>query len=1072
MKKMKRVLIRNLGLLVMILLLSLSSWAQQTIKGKVVDSDGSPLPGATVVVQGTTIGTVTSNDGTYTISGPSNGELKYSFVGMLNVVEKINGRTTINVTLNPETIGVEEVVAVGYGTMKKADITGAVASVKGDKIAGLGSFSAAQALQGKISGVTVLNNGDAGSDAKIRIRGANTIGNNDPLIVIDGVTNGGSIKDIHPSDIESIDVLKDASALAIYGSRASSGVIQITTKKGKYGAQKMQLNFDASYGIANVSKRLDLVTAAEKVSMIDEARANENLLWGTTYKMYDQIWPGDNWGRQDITNWQDELFSPGVVQDYALSAQGGSEQATYAFSASYRNEEGTMPGNYATRFTVRGSVEAKVLNDKLKIGSIFSFTTKESQGSSQGDIWSADLFGAAQVPGNIPVLNANGKAYQETNPDKIAFFTPGGLFQNNSVIWNDYSNPNNNFVNQLYADLEIIKGLNFKTTFGQNYGSNFYRNYKIASENPEGGSSSLDVSGNSSRSFSWDNLLTFNKKINSININAIVGTNVIDGKNNGLSGGRVQFPTGDVDALRYLGYGLATSQTNSESAGTNRLASYFGRANINYQDKYLFTGTIRRDGSSRFHKDVRWGTFPSASLGWVVTEEDFLKSINWLDLLKVRASWGQVGNQNVGDNYAYISTVRSGYVKTWGDGDTDYALGTTSARNTGKVIWQRGNEDVTWETTTISNFGVDFALKGFNGSLEVFRNNTTDVLLAAQFTDIAGYYPGTSQKVNSGEIQTQGLDFNLNYAKSINEFNFNVGVNVTYSDNEIISLAKNDFVSSPYTQNYKSIMGKISRSYVGDPIGSFYGYNAIGIFNTQAEVDAANQKARDFAKQAAITAGKPLTDAQLAGTYYISARTGPGDRIFEDRDGDGKITSKDEMNLGCGNPKMQFGLNFSADYKGFDLTANFSGSAGVQVYSMFEPALSLPGRFNSLSSIKDHWTPTNQTTNFPRYTMSDPNSNGRASNIWIHDASYIRLQNLVLGYTLKKGITSKIGLSNLRLFTSVQNLFTITEYPFLEPEVISNEAGNGSGSVDLSAGVDVGSAPMPRTVMFGVNVKF
>ena len=263
-------------------------------------------------------------------------------------------------------------------------------------------------------------------------------------------------------------------------------------------------------------------------------------------------------------------------------------------------------------------------------------------------------------------------------------------------------------------------------------------------------------------------------------------------------------------------------------------------------------------------------------------------------------------------------------------------------------------------------------------------------------------------------------------------------------------------------------MGKMSRPYVGDPIGSFYGYNAIGIFNTQAEVDAANENARVKAK-----ANNPaLTDAQLAGIYYISPLTAPGDRIFEDRDGDGKITSEDEMNLGSGNPKFQFGLNLSADYKGFDLTANFSGSAGVQVYSMFEPALSLPGRFGSLSSIQDHWTPTNQTDNFPRYTMSDPNGNGRASNVWIHDASYVRLQNLVLGYTLPANLISKVGLGSLRMFVSAQNLLTITNYPFLDPEVISNDAYLNNGSEDLSAGVDAGSAPMPTTVMFGINVKF
>jgi len=1070
MKRIKNDLfLKKLGLLLIALTLSVAGWTQQTVKGKVVDSEGIPLPGVAVVLKGTTTGTVSNNDGEYVISLPSDGVLEFSFVGMVSASEPVNGRTTINVTMQQDAIGIEEVVAVGYGTMKRTDVTGAVASVKGDKIAELGTFSAAQALQGQVAGVQVVNNGDAGSNPKIRIRGVNTIGNNDPLIVVDGITNGANIQDIHPGDIESIDVLKDASALAIFGSRASSGVILITTKKGNYGAQKLQVSFDASYGVAMINKRLDMVNSTDLVAMIDEARTNENAMQGNSaYKKYDEIWPGDNWGRQDITDWQDELFSTGAVQDYALSAQGGSKNATYAFSASYRDQEGTMPGNYANRFTARGSMETKVLNDKLKLGSIISFSQRESQNSSQGDIWHADLFGAVQTPGNIPAYKENGKAYQETDPNKISYFTPGGLYQNNAVIWNDYSNHINNTVTTLYADLEIIKGLNFRSTLGLNYGQNYYRNYKLSSENPEGGISSLDVNTVRSQSYSWDNVLTFDRQFSSLKVNAVVGSNIVDSKYNGFTAYRQSFPSGDPEGLRYLNFGLATSQTNSETAANVRLASYFGRINLNYQDKYLLTATVRQDGSSRFHEDVRWGTFPSFSLGWRLSEEDFMSSVGWLDLLKIRGSWGEVGNQNVGSDYAYLSTVRSGYNSTWGDGDTDYALGTNSGRNTGKVIWQRGNEDVTWETTTILNIGLDFAMKSISGSLELFRNNTTDVLLNSQIPDIAGYYPGTSQKVNSGEIQTQGIDFSLNYTKSLNKLNLSAGLNLTYAENEIISLSKNDFVASGSDQNYKNIMGKMSRSYVGDPIGSFYGYNAIGIFNTQAEVDAANKKARDYAK----AQNPALTEAQLAGIYYIHAKTAPGDRIFEDRNGDGIITDKDQMNLGSGNPKMQYGLNFSADYEGFDMALNFTGVAGVQIYSMFEPALSLPGRFGSLSSMQDHWTPTNQTDNFPRYTISDPNGNGRASNIWIHDGSYFRLQNLIVGYTLPTNLVSKIKLSSLRVFANAQNLFTITNYPFLEPEVISNDAYLGGGSVDLSAGVDAGSAPMPLTVMFGLNVKF
>jgi TonB-dependent starch-binding outer membrane protein SusC len=1069
MKKTKPILTRYLGLTLLLFSVSLSSFAQQNIRGKVSDSNGVPLPGATVVVNGSKTGAITDADGAYTISAPTNAELKFTFIGMVNLIEKVAGRTTINVVLKSESIALNEVVAIGYGTQKRKDLTSAISGIKGDKVTGLGAYSASQALQGKIAGVVVQNNGDPGANTKIRIRGVNTIGSNDPLIIVDGFSST-SINDIHPSDIESIDVLKDAAATAIYGASAAGGVILITTKKGKYGEQVLNVTADASYGVSNVYKRLKLVNSADLVSMIDEARLNENAMSGTRYKTYDQLWPGDNWGRKDITDWQDELYSQGVVKDFSLSIQGGSNKGIYTFSATSRDDQGNMPEAYAKRLTLRGNVEVKVLNDKLKLGSNLSFVSKERHGSEQSDIWSADLFGAAQTPGNIPAYDANGKGYQETDPARINYFTPGGLYQNNTVVWKDNYSPNTNFISIIYADLKILKELSFKSVITNSYSSSFGRTYKIASQNPEGGNSELSVGSSYGTGFNWENILTFDKKINDdINFNLLLGSSRGEGHYHSLNGSRSNFPEGDVDALRYLNYGDATTQTNSEGAGESRGQSYFGRLITGYKDRYLFTASLRQDGSSRFYKDVRWGLFPSFSAGWKISSEEFMKSVSWINLLKLRASWGQVGNSNVGGDYAYLSTVRSGYVKTWGDGDTDYALGTDSSRDIGKVVYQRGNENVTWETLTTSNIGLDFEIKNFKASLDFYRNKTTDMLLPAQSTDIAGYYPGTNLKVNAGEVQTQGYDLSLNYGKKVNDdFGFNVGLIVTHLKNEIISLSENKFVASNYDQNYKSIMGKMSRSYVGDAIGSFYGYNAVGIFNTQAEVDAVNKKARDYA----LSQNPALTPSQLAGIYYISPKTSPGDRIFEDVNGDGKITGDDEKYLGKGTPSWQFGLNMSANYKAFDLTANFSGAADVQIYSMFEPALSLPGRFNSLASIQDHWTPTNQTSNYPRYTMSDPNGNGRASNVWIHDADYIRLQNLVLGYTLPSKVATKLNLSNVRVYSSVQNLFTITKYPFLEPEVISNEAGFGNGSVDLSAGVDVGSAPLPVTVMLGLNVKF
>ena len=431
-------------------------------------------------------------------------------------------------------------------------------------------------------------------------------------------------------------------------------------------------------------------------------------------------------------------------------------------------------------------------------------------------------------------------------------------------------------------------------------------------------------------------------------------------------------------------------------------------------------------------------------------------------MLKVRASWGQVGNQNVGSDYAYVSTVRSGYALSWGSKGTDYVFGLPSSRNTGKAINQRGNENVTWETTTMANLGVDFSIKKFSGTVEYFKNNTTDILLDAQFPSIVGY---SSQKVNSGEVGSSGFEFNLNYADKKGDFGYNVGVNFTYADNEIISLSTNKYVQGG-NANYKQLATSMSRSYVGDPIGAFYGWKLDGMFNTQAEVDAANINARNLAK-----AKNPnLTDAQLAGIYYISPKTAPGDYMFKDNNGDGVITANDVVYLGSGTPKVNFGINFSCNYKAFDLSLNMLGVTGVKIYSMFEAPMSVPGGFNSLTSIVDHWTPNNHTSNFPRYTMSDPNKNMRSSDKWIHDGSYLRFQNVIVGYTLPKNMLSTIGLAKVRAFVNFQNLFTLTKYPFLEPGVGGNTSAGGT--MDTTAGVDVGSAPTPRTIMLGVNINF
>lgn len=1039
-----------------------------TIRGQVKDTKGETLPGVSIKVKGTTTGTTTDIQGNYVLTVPDNSVIIFTYLGFVNQEITVGNSSIINIALVPDQTSLDEVVVVGYGTMKKGDLTGSIATVNGEAITKAGAFSAAQAMQGKLAGVQVTNNGDAGSESKIRIRGVKTIGNNDPLIVVDGITTGVSLNDINPSDIASIDVLKDASALAIFGSRASNGVILVTTKKGNYGS-KSNITFEASMGLASIYKKLDMVSASELVDIIDEARRTENNSLGGKYLLYDQIFPGDNWARTDLTNWQDKLFRQGKTQSYAFGLNGGSDNTIYSFGLSYRDQEGITVGNYAKRITLNSTIETKLINDKLKIGGTINYNTNEQRGSSQSTAGGSAIFGALQTPSSTPEFLANGRPYQEIDAAKTAYIFPGANLINQVLLAEDYFNPNHKILNSIYADLRIIKGLNFKSLFGQSFSQNYSRTYNSQSLNPLGADASLTVNTGRMYTYSWDNTLTYDNLIGKHKINTLVGTNSYKSNFNLFTSSRQQFPGGDPLELRYLNFGNPATQTNGEDASSIGLSSYFGRINYSYGGKYLFTATVRRDGSSRFYKDVRWGTFPSISLGWNIADENFMKSVSWLDVLKLRTSWGQVGNQETGQSYAYISKVSSGVIGAAQAGGTDYIFGSGQVRSKGKTFTLRGNESLTWEVTNMTNVGIDMTSGNFSSTLEYFNNQTNDILLDSQFPDALGYTYGLNPitpKVNAGRVDTKGYEFNVNYNKGNGNFKFNIGLTGTYVNNKIISLGDREFISGANSQSYRNLTTIMSRAYVGDAIGSFYGWKVDGIFNSAEEVNNANQNAR--AK--ALAANPGLTPQNLAGIYYVSPKTGPGDFKFQDTNGDGIITDLDRVYLGNGNAKYMFGLNWSSEFKNFDFGLNIHAVTGINIHASLEPALSFPGAFNSLSSIRDHWTPTSLSQNSPRYTMSDPNNNYRPSDRWIYDGSFARIQNLILGYSFPKSLVSKLKVSRARVFMNVQNLYTLTSYPFYDPEVKGTSADGGN--FDVNAGLDVGSAPLPRTFMFGLNFGF
>jgi len=1040
---------------------------QPAVSGTVTDETGQPLPGVNVVVKGTTQGTITNADGEYSITSiTEDATLVFSFVGMRTQEIEVGNQSTVDVTMDVDAIGIEEVVAIGYGTIKKKDVTGAVASVKGEDIVDVGSFNVGDALQGKLSGVMVTQAGDVSSDPKIRIRGINTIGgNNDPTIIIDNPTSGLTLNDINPADIVSIDVLKDASSSAIFGINASNGVILITTKKGKYGAKYTNIEVNVSSGFSYLPRQYNLLNASELVDVIDLARANQNAMGGG-YKLYDEIWPNNDFGRQDLTDWQDEYYKNGYQQDYNVSVRGGSENAIYGLSLSYQDIDGIASGNEAYRYTARLNFETKAINDLINIGANFNFSTRDQRGIRGLNNWSSSLLRAATLPPSMPTHNEDGKPYIERDPLVTEYFYAykTSRMYNYVEIFNEQSNPRNNFNMELYGNFDIIQGMKVESRFGYRINNNYGRNFTTNIGNPMSAASSLNVSSGQTRAYTLQNTLTYNKIFGEHRIDAVAGFTVDESTFNLVNASRSSFPPSEADALKYLGFGDPASAANDENFNNHRTNSYFARVNYSLMGKYLLTATVRRDGDAYFHPDVRWGTFPSASFGWIISEEGFMNNLEWLDLLKIRVGTGEVGRAL--DNYAYLSEVASGYLTPQGQGATDYYFG--GFRNTGKVITLQGNKNLTWETTRMTNYGLDFGVKNISGSVEYFNNTTFDILLKGQIPDIAGITYGQARQapfVNAGEVKTHGVDFNLNYIKSLGDFNLSVGVNGAYSVNEVTDLYQQEYIGEEANLSFLGGVTTMNRTYVGEPIGSYHGFRWDGIFNSTEEVAEANQNARNIALQ-----NNPnLSESELNNIYYISPNTAPGDYKFKDLNGDGQITDSDKENLGSGNPPFTYGINFSSDYKGFDLTMNFTGVAGNKIHAVIEPVFLNPSSFNSFKDILNYWSLDNENTNVPRLTISDPNFNYRVSDRWLYNGAYLRCQNLIVGYTLSQSITGDI-FEKVRIYANIKNLFTITDYPFLDPEVKGSLTG--APDIDMGAGVDIGSMPLPRTFIFGVNVNF
>ncbi len=1020
------------------------------IKGTVVADDG-PVIGATVRVKGSPkVATVTDLDGNFTLNAPKGATLQISYLGYKDKEVKV-GNGPINVTLIADAQALSEVVVVGYGQMKRADLTGSVASVGEKAIEKSVATSIDQVLQGRAAGVQIqANTGTPGGSNTIRIRGTNSLNaTSQPIFVIDGVIidssgsddgNSNPLSLINPSDIVSMDILKDASATAIYGSRASNGVIMITTKRGQSG--EANITYDGYVGWQTMPGKLDVMNLREYAQHYKD-------ITDAGIKPASSTWiRGDLMG--DGTDWQDELYRKALMTSHNVSMSGGNKDITYAISAGYLDQDGIAIGSGFKRQTLRGNVDAQI-KKWLKGGVNFSLADSKQQTASTYNIIMTALTSQPSVAVRNPEGGYDGPddQWMPDNPVALAEIT-------------DNHNKKTNFRVNTYLEATIIKGLTFKTELSADYNFNNYYYYQ---PDYEFGVKTNDVrtgkwTKTNSKYWSWRNILTYANTFGKHNMNIMVGQEMSHNHwetQVGSTTGYLSNSATDISAGSYADSRSTGYQNN------NALFSYFGRAFYSFDDRYLLTATLRRDGSSKFAEGHRWGWFPSAALAWRVSNEAFLKDNKVISNLKLRLGWGATGNQNVED-WAYTALLAT-YTTPWG-------VGVLNANN--------ANPALKWETTYSTNIGIDLSL--FNGRIEFiadwYYKKTKDLLLKLDLPAFLGSGAGSGYGVasnpwgNIGSLRNTGVEFTLN-TDNIESKGF------SWRTNAVLSLNRNKVVSLdtatgtlPKTLQIGSETATVTNTIVGQPIGQFWGYKVIGRFDKPEDFYYKDENGN--VKQVAIPEGSKIAES---GTWI-------GDYKFADLNGDGVINNDDQTFIGNPEPKFTFGLGNTFSYKGFDLTIQFSGSYGNKILNYGRRSLEVSGSTsNLLKSVMDYarvekidpngpddyrnYHVVNTETIQPRlYTSSGSNRNDRVSDAYVEDGSYIRLQNISLSYTLPRTWLKHIYLSNVKIYCNLQNVHTWTKYKGYDPEV-----GSLWGNA-LMNGIDYGRYPSPRIYTFGLNVTF
>lgn len=1003
----------------MFLLCSIYGMAQsKTISGRVSDME-STLMGVTIIEQGTTNGVISDLDGSFNITvSDSTAVLEIRHIGYITQHIPAQG-DNLNIVLELDATKLDEVVIIGYGTSRKSDLIGAVSSVKSKDLARTASIDAVQSLQGKIAGVDIkLSSGEPGSGTSVNIRGVGSINNSSPLYVVDGISVS-DISHIAPNDIEGVEVLKDASATAIYGSQGSNGVIIIKTKGGKLN-QKATVTANIYTSFSTVTNKIDMLNASEYALLKQECLTNGGTSISTAWQtMFDEAIATNSVG----TDWQDVIFRTAKTQNYNFNITGGTESATYDVGVTYAREEGIVENTNLNKFMAHIN-NSYTFNDHVKMG-VNVYYTNANQMGNDNTYYTGSLVAALRAdPISLaydPATDDFGEIYfaYGTNPARSVYENQYNTKQSDRVVTNTYLQLSDIFTEGLSFRAQFGGTLNWQTA--KQYLPTFY-----VTADQQRSQSSLYEQRSNTRNWTTSEYFNYEKTVGKHSFNAMLGFEASMYQNDYLNVTAYDVPE-DAD-LRYINASTSTQYLANGTLSHSSLASYFTRLNYNYDSRYLVTATVRADGSSKFVD--HWGYFPSFSGAWNILNEEFMKnaSTDIVSNLRMRAGWGQVGNQNAAGNHDYSSVMTNGYTYVFGGVAVDGALQQTVA-----------NTELMWETAEQLNVGIDFGLWGnkLTGSIDYFIRNTKDMIMETPVPIYSGFWKPTT---NAGSLSNKGIELTLSYSNNIGkDFSYNLSTNFSIIRNNVTSIGGSD----PIEGGNVATVGNTTRTEVGHEIAYFYGLETDGIFHYQSEADS--YVGEDGSKI------QPYAEA--------------GDVKFVDQNGDGVINDDDRVKLGSAIPNFTMGFNASLNYKQFDFNMSLQGSFGAEIVNgMYYTRYSSDMKeWNICSDMLNRWTPDNPESDLPRLTSSDPNGNTKFSDRFVEDGTYVRISNMQIGYTIPSRISKKIKVERFRVYVSSNNLHTFTGYSGYDPEI---------GGENLSAGVDVSNYPIPRSFSLGCNVQF